>query len=1031
MTTQCPKCNSNNPETASFCADCGTQLGPSNDIPSITKTIETPLQQLTTGSLFANRYEILEKLGKGGMGEVYRVKDKKLDEEMALKVLRPEIAAHKGTIERFKNELKFARKITHRNVCRMYDLNEEGETPFITMEYVKGEDLKHLIKSKKKLSEKEAITLAKQVCEGLVEAHSLGVIHRDLKPQNIMVDDKGIAKVMDFGIARSVEAAGVTQTGVMIGTPDYISPEQAEGEEADHRSDIYSLGVILYEMVTGSVPFRGDTALSVALKHKAQLPQDPKKLNTDVSANLSRLILICMEKERERRYQGAEALLNDLQNIEEGHPLGTKIRPRRETFVAALIRRKLLIPALVIVLAIITVVIWQPWSKKAPTPLPSDKPSLAVVYFENNTGDEDLDHWRKSISNLLITDLTQSKYLKVLGGDKLFEILNQLNQLEAETFSAEVLKEVATRGGVNHILRGSYSRAGDIIRIDTVLQDAGTGEPIATERVEGTGEESIFSLVDDLTRRVKTSFEFTKEQITGDIDNRIEDITTSSLEALKYYLEGVRHGHMYEPRLAVQEMEKAVAIDPNFAMAYLHMSWGYTDLGNAAESEKYLKKAFELSERLPARERYLIQGEFYAGSGKTLDKAIDALNKLLDFYPEDLQGNFTLVTVYELLEQWDKAIERYEFLIENKEESVLLYADLARIYYKQGMYDKAIGVLEEYLNNFGDNPLILRALGRNYLHQGKYDLAQAEVDKAISLNLTDVNRSQIYELQGNIYVYMGDWTLAEKEYLKLLDSEELLFQSRGRWRLANLYMLQGKFKKAQAQIRQNIELANKSGDMYRKAYFHRYLSSLHLFSGSPEKALEECNKAWKIAVDNEDLENQRLALSLMGLIHLEMKSVEEAERVADELKEMIEKGINQKHRRLYYHLSGGIELERKNFDQAIDFLKKALSLLPENYGWQTPFRQSLTQAYYDSGDLEKSQEEYEGIISRPNSILRRGGIYAKSFYMLGKIHEQQGNTTRAIEHYEKFLDLWKDADPGIAEVEDARERVAGLKAEIP
>jgi serine/threonine protein kinase len=196
---------------------------------------------LAIGSLFAERYEILKELGKGGMGVVYRVKDQKLDEEMALKVLKPEIAAHKETIERFKNELKFARKIAHRNVCKMYDLNEDEKILYITMEYVKGEDLKSLIRGKGKYAEKEAIATARQVCEGLAEAHELGVIHRDLKPQNIMIDEKGTAKVMDFGIARSIEVPGVTQTGMMIGTPDYISPELAEGEKADQRSDIWGV----------------------------------------------------------------------------------------------------------------------------------------------------------------------------------------------------------------------------------------------------------------------------------------------------------------------------------------------------------------------------------------------------------------------------------------------------------------------------------------------------------------------------------------------------------------------------------------------------------------------------------------------------------------------------------------------------------------------------------------------------------------------------------------------------------------------
>ncbi|MGB3863381.1 MAG: serine/threonine-protein kinase, partial [Candidatus Aminicenantaceae bacterium] len=296
---KCPKCHSENTDTAKYCSECATSLPYSEDIqPSFTKTLETPIEELSRGTLFADRYEIIEELGKGGMGKVFRVEDKNIQEEVALKLIKPEIAVDEGMIERFRNELKMARKITHKNICRMYDLNEEDGTPYITMEYVSGEDLKSLIRKQGKLSEERTIAIARQVCEGLAAAHELGVVHRDLKPQNIMIDEKGNAKVMDFGIARSVEAAGVTATGMIIGTPDYISPEQVEGEEADQRSDIYALGVILFEMVIGSVPFKGDTAFSVALKHKTKLPSDPRKLNPEISENLSRLILVCMEKDR-------------------------------------------------------------------------------------------------------------------------------------------------------------------------------------------------------------------------------------------------------------------------------------------------------------------------------------------------------------------------------------------------------------------------------------------------------------------------------------------------------------------------------------------------------------------------------------------------------------------------------------------------------------------------------------------------------------------------------------------------------------
>ena len=262
---KCPKCQFENPTDSSFCAKCGTQIKPSKEkFFSSTETLKTPIKELATGTIFAGRYEVIEELGKGGMGKVYKVFDKKIKEKVALKLLKPEIASDEETIGRFSNELKFARKIAHRNVCRMHDLGEEQGTHYITMEYVSGEDLKSTILRVGQLSVGKTISTIKQVCEGLAEAHRLGVVHRDLKPQNIMIDKEGNAKIMDFGIARSLKAKGITDAGVMIGTPEYMSPEQVEGKEADQRADIYALGVILYEMLTGHVPFEGDTPFSVA-----------------------------------------------------------------------------------------------------------------------------------------------------------------------------------------------------------------------------------------------------------------------------------------------------------------------------------------------------------------------------------------------------------------------------------------------------------------------------------------------------------------------------------------------------------------------------------------------------------------------------------------------------------------------------------------------------------------------------------------------------------------------------------------------
>jgi len=316
---QCPKCHFENPDDTIYCGKCATPLKAAKDVSvKYTETLRVSKEELNKGATFAERYQILEVLGKGGMGKVYKVKDIKLNEEVALKLLKPEIATEESTIERFRNELKLARKITHKNVCRMHDFHEEKETPYITMEYVPGESLKMFIKKEGKLSEETTIRVAKQICGGLSEAHELGVVHRDLKPSNIMIIEKDNVKIMDFGIARSMEARGVTQTGLIIGTPDYMSPEQAEGKEIDQRSDIYSLGVILYEMLTGELPFEGDSALSIAMKHKAESPPEPRTLNDQITENMSAVILKCMEKGSECRYQSIKELLSDIENIEKG-----------------------------------------------------------------------------------------------------------------------------------------------------------------------------------------------------------------------------------------------------------------------------------------------------------------------------------------------------------------------------------------------------------------------------------------------------------------------------------------------------------------------------------------------------------------------------------------------------------------------------------------------------------------------------------------------------------------------------------------
>ncbi|NOR14973.1 MAG: protein kinase, partial [Candidatus Aminicenantes bacterium] len=300
---KCPNCQTKNPSESRFCLHCATPLKDDHEDFSTIKTAQLPSFDLSRGEIFADRYEIIEDLGEGGMGRVYKAIDQKINEAVALKLIKPEIGFNTKAIERFKNELKIARSISHRNICRMYDLGEEGFLQYITMEYVAGEDLKRFVRRAGQLTSGKAIFIAKQVATGLAEAHRLGVIHRDLKPQNIMIDQDGNARIMDFGIARFVDSDKLTGSGVMIGTPEYMSPEQAEIKEVDKRTDIYSLGVVMYEMVTGQVPFEGETPLSIVMKHKSVAPRNVRDINALVPKELAAIISKCLEKDRKKRYQ--------------------------------------------------------------------------------------------------------------------------------------------------------------------------------------------------------------------------------------------------------------------------------------------------------------------------------------------------------------------------------------------------------------------------------------------------------------------------------------------------------------------------------------------------------------------------------------------------------------------------------------------------------------------------------------------------------------------------------------------------------
>jgi protein kinase/serine/threonine-protein kinase len=517
-----------------------------------------PAGELTTGSTFAGRYQIIEELSQGGMGRVYKVFDTDIKEKIALKLLRPEIASDKDMLERFGNELKLARKISHRNVCRMFDLGKWEGTSYITMEFVPGEDLKRFIRKSGRIGAAKAVAIARHICDGLAEAHRLGVIHRDLKPQNIMVDEDGNARIMDFGIARALKGKGMTGAGVMIGTPEYMSPEQVEGKEVDQRSDIYSLGIILYEMVTGRTPFEGDTPLSIAVKHKTDPPPDPGKINPQIPADLSRLILRCLEKDRDRRFPSAEELGGELARIEKTLPgtdhLPAKRKPMtsREITVSLGVKKFLISVAVLVVLALAGVALWRFVLRAKP-----QEHSSAVRPFRNMRDSRDDEFFSDGVTEDILTQLSKIGDLKVISRTSVMPYKN----------SPKSLRQIGKELEVAVILEGSVRRERDRVRIVGQLIDARNDKHLWAETFDRQMTD-IFSIQSEVAQKIATAL---KATLSAGEKTRIEKRATDNVEAYAYYVRGREYYYQYtreDNEKAVEFFRKALDLDPNYALAY-------------------------------------------------------------------------------------------------------------------------------------------------------------------------------------------------------------------------------------------------------------------------------------------------------------------------------------------------------------------------------------------------------------------------------------------------------------------------------
>jgi serine/threonine protein kinase/Flp pilus assembly protein TadD len=601
---------------------------------------------LQIGEVIQGRYEILQLLGQGGMGSVYKARDSELDRLVALKIIRPDLATNQEILQRFKQELILARQVTHRNVIRIFDLSQADGLKFITMEYLEGQDLRQVLREKGKLTPQEAARVILQICRALEAAHIEGVIHRDLKPQNIMLDQKGRAYVMDFGIARSVHLPGMTQTGALVGTPEYMSPEQAKGEKLDERSDLFSLGVILYELLVGQSPYYSETPLATLWKRIQEKAKPLSEVDPTVPKALSDIVEKALEIEPKDRFASATEFALSLETFLGPSAQSSMIflpAPKTTHYwkwaSAAL--------AVLLISALVTFRLRTPSKPKAAhAPV-----SVLVADFTNHTGDPIFDDALEPMFNFA---LEGASFINAFDRGNARKLAGQLPH-PTDKLDEQPARLIALSQGIVAVVTGELSRRGDKYSLSATALDAASGNVIAKTEATAANKDEVLLTIPKLAAPIRQALGDTTSE-SAQLQAAGGAFTAASLEVVHLYGIAMKQQSAGQLQEALQSFSKAAEMDPNFARAYSGISAAYGNLGQPSEAEKYAKLAMQHIDRMTERERYRLRGYYYADSGNW-DKCIEEYSGLVKRYPDDNIGHNNLANCYSQVRNWPKAID--------------------------------------------------------------------------------------------------------------------------------------------------------------------------------------------------------------------------------------------------------------------------------------------------------------------------------------------------------------------------------------
>jgi tetratricopeptide (TPR) repeat protein len=929
---------------------------------------------LNPGTVLGGRYEILQMLGLGGMGAVYKAQDRELDRTIALKVIRPDLASNPEALARFKQELLTARQVTHRNVIRIFDIGEADGIKFITMEYLVGTDLRALLAERGKLPPEEAMEIIQQVCAGLAAAHSEGIIHRDLKPGNIMHDSQGRVVVMDFGLARSLQSDGMTQTGAMLGTVEYMSPEQARAEKLDGRSDIFTIGLILYELLTGKMPFKADSAIASLLKRTQERAAPVTELDPTIPHSLSEVVAKCLEREPNHRFQSAQEMFGRIDEIRGRRPpsvypptpaVAKPPESRQFTFALPVMSRArwagMVAAILVVVIAIGALVLRGRFKAAGPG---SGKPvTVLVADFSNHTGDPVFDGTLEPMFNVAMEG---ASFINAYSRGDARRLASKLPH-PTDKLDEQSARLIAISQGLGAIVTGSLSRRGDGYKVSVEAMDAVSGNTIASAEASAATKDEVLTVIPKLAAPIRKALGDTTPE-SEQLNKAGGTFTAASLEVVHQYSIALDQQFAGKVEEALKSFAKAAELDPNFARAYSGMAAMDRNLGKQQDGEKYIKLAMEHENRLTDRERYRVRGVYYMGTANW-QKCVEEYRELVKLYPADNIGYTNLSACYTALRNIPQAVEAARRAVEIVPQGALQHL-----------------VLSFYSSYGGD-------------FQGGEREARAALDRNPSYGA--------YLALAEAQVGQGQLSQAAETYHKL-ETVSALGASIAASGLADLASYEGSFEPAVRLLEQGAaaDLAAKRPENAADKF--AALANTQLLRGQKGAAVAAADKA---LANSQSVQVRFLAAQAF----LEAGEMAKAQKLAAGLGSELQ-AEPQAYAKI---IAGKSALKRGDARQAIKDLTEANTLLDTWIG-----RFELGRVYLEAGQFVEADSEFDRCIKRRGEALELFMDNVATYAYFPPVYYYQGRVREGLkspgfaESYRTYLSIRGQTgeDPLVPEV---------------